>query len=155
MSSDPFFDYPSLDDSERAHDLVFLANKDEGEWATLLDHAETIRFAAGEVVARAGEADEALYLLTEGTLEAQHSSHPPRTIDAPAVLGEVPFLDGGPRTVTLVADGPGVILRLSAAAFEVLAAKDPALGREILADAGRILASRLRAVGDAHPSMLD
>ncbi len=45
----------------------------------------------------------------------------------------------------------GEMLRLSFDGFEALAARDPALGRDILLDLGRILAARLRAHGEQTP----
>ena len=43
------------------------------------------------------------------------------------------------------------MLRLSFEGFEALAARNPALGRDILLDLGRILSARLHALGDQTP----
>jgi CRP/FNR family transcriptional regulator, cyclic AMP receptor protein len=53
------------------------------------------------------------------------------------VLGEVAFLDGGPRSATLFAITDGELLRLRLESFEVLSARDPELGRAILFDLAR------------------
>ena len=52
---------------------------------------------------------------------------------------------GGPRSTTLRAVSDGELRRLSLESFDVLAAREPELGRAILLDVARILARRLRA----------
>ncbi len=101
----------------------------------VLGASETLRFHPGDVVLRAGERDRALYVLLDGRLE---------DAVAPALLGVAAFLDGQPRTVTLRAHGHGELARMSWDAYEALAARDPRLGRAVLADLARVLAERLR-----------
>lgn len=136
-----YFDYPTGDGAE--NDLTFLADRGEADWAVVLDHTETRRFSAGDVVIRAGDDDRALYLLTAGSL-AVASGAAFRTIDAPSVVGEVAFLDGGRRSLTLVATTEGELRRLSLDAFEALAGRHPELARAMLFDLGRIVSLRLR-----------
>lgn len=170
-----FFDYPTLAESERGHDALFLSHLDEEEWERLLEHTQTRRLSAGEVVVRAGETDPALYLLTRGMLRVEQPTVPPPrsrlrrsslregwggsapdpTIAAPAVLGEVSFLDGGPRTATLTAITDGTLVRLSQQGFESLGSRDPLLARDIAIDLGRILAARLRTSSRSVPGVLD
>ena len=151
MDTSSFFNYPTVPQTpavEREPGL--LAGRTEDDWAILLRHSETLRFRPGEVVLRAGEIDRALYILTEGHLEIMAEGGSPRPpVTAPATVGEASFLDGRPRAVTLRALSGGELLRLSFEAYEALAAWDHALGRALLLDVGRILASRLRAAS-AH-----
>lgn len=139
MSS--YFDYPTEDPADTS--LTFLPERGEEDWAVVLAHTETRRFSAGDVVIRAGDDDRALYLLTAGTL-AVASGAAFRTIDAPSVVGEVAFLDGGRRSLTLVARSDGELRRLSLEAFETLAGRHPELARAMLFDLGRIVSLRLR-----------
>ena len=139
MSS--YFDYPTEEPAEG--DLTFLADRGRTDWAIVLDHTEARRFSAGEEVIRAGDDDRALYLLTAGSL-AVASGAAFRTIDAPSVVGEVAFLDGGRRSLTLVATTEGELRRLSLEAFETLAGRHPELARAMLFDLGRIVSLRLR-----------
>ena len=143
MSS--YFDYPT--DDPREDDLAFLPDRGEQDWAIVLDHTETRRFSAGDEVIRAGDDDRALYLLTAGTL-AVASGAAFRTIDAPSVVGEVAFLDGGPRSLTLVAATDVELRRLGLDGFEALAGRHPELARAMLWDLGRIVSLRLRYLTD-------
>jgi CRP/FNR family transcriptional regulator, cyclic AMP receptor protein len=136
-----YFDYPTDEPTES--ELTFLADRGEQDWQIVLSHTETRRFSAGDEVIRAGDEDRALYLLTEGSL-AVASGAAFRTIDAPSVVGEVAFLDGGKRSLTLVATTNGELRRLSLDSFEALAGRHPGLARAMLFDLGKIVSLRLR-----------
>jgi CRP/FNR family transcriptional regulator, cyclic AMP receptor protein len=78
-----------------------------------------------------------------------HGSGPAfKTIEAPSVLGEIAFLDGGPRSASLVAETDGELVRFDMDAFEALAAAEPDLGRRIALDLGRVAAVRLRLLSE-------
>jgi CRP/FNR family cyclic AMP-dependent transcriptional regulator len=123
-----------------------LAARTAEDWDVLLDHTETRRLHPGDWLIRAGEHDRALYVLSDGRLEAHVSGRPPRAIDAPATVGELAFLDGRPRSAGLRALTHGEAERLSYDAFEALSARHPHLARALLLDLGRIVVARLRAV---------
>ena len=147
MDTTGFFDYPSEPHAQPAeHGLPGFLQGREDDWVTVLDHSETRLFRAGETVLAAGEHDRALYLLVDGWLRA-----PSGVIHPITTLGEAAFLDGARRSVTVVAMSEGEMLRLSYDGFEALAARNPALGRDILLDLGRILSARLRQHGEDTP----
>jgi len=146
----PFFDYGSTAVGRRGGEPGFLSGRSRADWAKVLDHTEIRRFRAGEEVISAGDGDRSLYLLTEGALGLRLPAKG-QTItrfEAPAVIGEVAFLDGGPRSATLVGIGDGEVLRLRMESFEALSAREPELGRAILFDLARIVTARLRLAND-------
>jgi CRP-like cAMP-binding protein len=146
-----FFNYDTVAVHERSNELQLLADRPRSDWEKVLAHTETRRFSRGETIIAAGERDRALYLLTEGTLGVRLAGHSEKTfkaIDAPSVVGEVAFLDGGPRSATLFAISDGELLRLRLESFETLAAREPELGRAILFDLARIVTARLRLASD-------
>lgn len=142
------FDYAGDAGADRA--LTFLADRDKHDWEVLLGYAELRRFAPGEVVIRRGERERALYLLTAGTLQVRPDERGTvvRRIEAPSVVGEIAFLDGGARTLDVAAVSEGELHRLGMDGFEALAARYPELGRAVLFDLGRIAATRLRRLMD-------
>jgi CRP/FNR family cyclic AMP-dependent transcriptional regulator len=144
------FDYddPASAGVERA--LTFLGDRDEHDWEIVLGYTELRRFSAGEVVLRRGEHERTLELLTAGTLQVRASARSAvmQTIEAPSVVGEIAFLDGGARSADVVAATDGEVRRLSMDRFEALSARHPELGRAILFDLGRIAATRLRWLMD-------
>jgi CRP/FNR family cyclic AMP-dependent transcriptional regulator len=149
MDTTGFFHYPTLGGrDEPAPDPGFLPHASMEEWDAVLAATETLRFHPGDVVLRAGQRDRAFYILLDGRLEVEGSGV---EVLAPTVLGVAAFLDGGPRAVTLLAHGHGELARMSWDAYEALAARDPRLGRTILAELARGLAARLRSAGAALP----
>jgi CRP-like cAMP-binding protein len=145
----PFrFDAPEA--REESADLLLLPEATASDWAKIFAHAEPLRVGAGLAVLQAGEEDRGLYLLTEGTLGVRlpRGESAFKTIEAPAVVGELAFFDGLPRSATLVAETDVEAVRLDPAGFELLAAAEPDLARALLLDLARILALRLRMASD-------
>ena len=144
MDTRVFFTYPNAAGEPSASEPGFLDDRSEREWSTLLSHMQTRNIRAGEIVFAEGDLDRALYLLTGGVVELSGTQSPPTTVQAPAQLGELAFIDGDRQPATARAVIGGEVLRLSFDAFESLAARDPHLATRILLDLGRILAARLR-----------
>ncbi|MCU1389274.1 MAG: hypothetical protein JWL72_2612 [Ilumatobacteraceae bacterium] len=149
MSGAGFFDY-GTDDAPEVRAPSFLGDATVEDWAVLVSHCERRRFHQGEVVVRFGDVDRSLLIVLEGELEtvAERRGRTRRLSPAPAgsVVGELGFLDGRPRSASVIAASDGELLRLSVASFETLAAMNPRLGRSMLFDLGKILAGRLRAL---------
>ena len=145
MDTSGFFQYPG---TEAPTDMPpgFLEDRGDDDWTLLLEHTETRLFRAGDTVLKAGEHDRALYLLVDGRLEA-----PSGPVAPVSTFGEVAFLDGRPRAVTVTATSDAEVLRLGHEAFLALSARRPDLGRAVLTDVSAILASRLRGAGDRLP----
>lgn len=142
------FDYPTGSE-EPAQEAYFLRQGSDDDWAMLIKHTHSRRFKAGESVMAQGETDRALYIVTDGTLEAVIPSRKGfrrlSTFESGAVIGELSFFDGRPRSALVRALTDAELARLSLESFDALAASRPALARLILFDLGRILAGRLRS----------
>jgi CRP/FNR family cyclic AMP-dependent transcriptional regulator len=146
MDTSSFFTYPTLVGDRPAPEAGLLATRTQGDWDVLLAYTDTRRMRPGDWLIREGELDRALYVLSDGRLEAILPGRAGRVIDAPATVGELAFLDGRPRTAGLRALTHGEAQRLSYDAFEALSAREPRLARDLLLDLGRIVAARLRAL---------
>ncbi|HLF91238.1 MAG TPA: cyclic nucleotide-binding domain-containing protein [Anaerolineales bacterium] len=145
-----FFDYPDQEDGQPSAELVFLPHWDDGKWEKLLRYTEIRRFRTGDIVIRQGDTDRAFYIIVEGRLEVLiprgNSGQMRRTQlrESGAVVGEQAFLDGKPRSATLRAVSDGEALSISLQNFEVFAAHEPELAREVLLDLARTLSVKLR-----------
>ena len=153
MDFTSLFDYPGAGAArkpEAEEALVFLAHATPDDWAKLIDHTEARRFAPGDLVVREGSAAQELYIVTRGSLEVLVEGEKAgelrkiAAIEPGSVFGEQSFFDGRPRSASVRAVSAGEIRSLTLAAFEVLAAKEPALARMVLFDLARILSLRLR-----------
>ena len=93
------------------------------DWAKVFERRRGARVRAGLAVVQAGEQDRALYLLTDGTLGVRlpRAESVFKAIDAPAVVGEVAFFDGLPRSATLEAVTDVEVVRLAPEGLDRLA----------------------------------
>jgi CRP-like cAMP-binding protein len=143
MDTTGFFQYPGDQASPAENPPGFLEDRGDEDWALLLEHTETRLFRAGQTVLTEGEHDRALYLLVDGRLQA-----PSGPVAPVSTFGEIAFLDGRPRAVTVTAATDAEVLRLGHEAFLALSARRPDLGRAVLTDVSAILAARFRHAAD-------
>jgi CRP-like cAMP-binding protein len=135
---------------EHPDEVLFLPEASAGDWARILAHATLWSMEPGDVLVHAGEADRTLWFLAEGSLNVLDGDEVLRTVVAPSVVGEVAFLDVGPRSRGLVAAELSEVARFGADAFEALLDEDPGLACRFALDLGRVAALRLRAVEAAR-----
>ena len=155
MSADfaaSFFDYESVEVHERADELALLAGRPASDWAKVLAHTETRRFSRGETIISAGETDRALYLLTEGTLGVRLGqrtrTRPSRRSTRPRSSARSPSSTAARARRPCTRSPTASFLRLRMESYEMLAAREPELGRAILFDLARIVTQRLRLASD-------
>jgi CRP/FNR family cyclic AMP-dependent transcriptional regulator len=140
---------------EQSADLLFMPEATASDWATIFAHAQVLHVSAGLALVQAGEREQAIYLLTEGTVGVRlpRDEGAFKTIDAPSVLGELSFFDARPRSATLDALTDIEVVRLDDRAFDSLLAAAPELASAMLRDLARILALRLRMASDVIAEM--
>lgn len=130
--------------------LMDYLRSDRPAATTLLAFADEVALHAGDVVIGQGERDASLFILTEGSLavivdDGEHQ-RTAVTIEPYALVGEQSFIDGEPRTATVIARTDAVVHRLTAAAFERVRAERPDLACALLVDVARTLSRRCRAL---------
>ena len=150
MDFSQFFDYEQDSSGATAkQEMAFLSGADKADWEKLVAHCARTTFHKGDTVLRQGDRTQALFIVAKGELEVvqegrKRGAERLAVIPAGSVFGEQAFFDGAPRSASVRALGDGELLELTAAEFEVLAAREPQLARAILFDLGRILSLRLR-----------
>ena len=112
--------------------------------AVLLRHP----LAAGDLLFRAGDAGDCVYVLTRGSISIVVDETAPSqrfvSCSPGAMFGEVAMLDGGCRSAAAVADTDAVVHSLHRGKFDELSAADPALGQHLLRNIALHLSARLR-----------
>jgi CRP/FNR family transcriptional regulator, cyclic AMP receptor protein len=103
--------------------------------------AKIRKFHDGAVMMRAGDAGDAMYVLLDGRATVRRRRGGAVKLEMGAFVGELALLDDGPRTATVVADGPVVALSIGRARFGKLLRSEPAIAVAIAEE----LARRLRA----------
>jgi CRP/FNR family transcriptional regulator, cyclic AMP receptor protein len=134
--------------TDRGDDALLLPQWSLDDWMALLAGAREQRLASGDVLMRAGQAQQSLYLLASGGLEVRAGTRGTLgaiTRERPgAVIGEISFFDGGPRSATVWATEGSRLLELDVAAVQAFFAAHPARGQELLMALARVLARRVR-----------
>jgi voltage-gated potassium channel len=87
---------------------------------------ETRYVAEGTVIVRQGELGDAMYFIVSGAVNVELDPEPVILSDG-SFFGEMALLFGAPRSATVVATKPSVLLVLDIADFRVLAGRRPEL----------------------------
>lgn len=92
----------------------------------LADRMEEQRFMEGASVVRHGEVGDTFYVIVEGEAKVIGSGgRVVHRLQPGEFFGEISLLDGGPRTATVVAETPMLMLTLARSAFRELIEVEP------------------------------
>ena len=120
------------------------------DWNLLFGVMDIRKVLSGDALIRRGEPDRTLYFVLRGELEIIVQSSDGLTmgrvarVGAGAVLGELAFFDGGPRSATAWAVTPCEVAAMSPDQYAAFELASPGLAHTLLFALGRILATRLR-----------
>lgn len=106
----------------------------------LADLTEQQRFMEGSRVVREGDIGDTFYVILQG--EAKVTSPSGRVVNRlrPGdFFGEISLLDGGPRTASVLADSPLMMLALPRTAFLKMLRQEPDVGVRLLGYAASML----------------
>ncbi|MBI5276115.1 MAG: SLC26A/SulP transporter family protein [Burkholderiales bacterium] len=103
----------------------------------------------GQALVTAGDASSALLLVLQGSASVvlpQADGHALRIagVRQGATVGEMGFLDGSPRSATVVADEETLVAVLTRDAFERLGREDPQAAQQVVVNIALDVATRLR-----------
>ena len=119
-------------------DLFHALNEDQ--LRKVASRAQLLQAAEGELILGAGDAADAFYLVLSGSAEVRADDGTRITeLGASDVMGEMAVLLATPRTATVVASGPAVLLEFDANVFDAMFERIPGFGIAI----SRALARRL------------
>jgi CRP-like cAMP-binding protein len=117
--------------------------------ARLADIAREVTYGPGRMVVRDGTPGLAFYVITDGRAKVIKgkitSARGSATLGPGDFFGELALLDGGPRTASVVADGPITTIRIERAAFRSLLKDEPDIALKLLEG----MAKRMRGMA-AH-----
>jgi CRP/FNR family cyclic AMP-dependent transcriptional regulator len=102
--------------------------------------AEDYTYPDGATIVSEGKHSEQLFVILEGRTRVIRSGRTIARMSSGDFFGEISLLDGGPRTATVVADGPVRYLVLLRKEFMALMTDTPLIAARAL----QALASRLR-----------
>jgi CRP-like cAMP-binding protein len=99
------------------------------------------RFHEGGTLMQVGDPGDAMYVILDGEVSVRPPGRRNATVGIGGFVGELALLDDGPRTATVVATEPVVVLSVTRASFCKLLRSEPTIGLAVAEE----LARRLRA----------
>jgi CRP/FNR family transcriptional regulator, cyclic AMP receptor protein len=131
-------------------EALWLPDWRDEDWSFLFGFMDIRKVQSGDALIRRGEPDRTLYFVLRGELEVIVQSSDGFTmgrvarVGAGAVLGELAFFDGGPRSATAWAVTSCEIAAMSPDQYGAFELASPELAHTLLFALGRVLATRLR-----------
>jgi small-conductance mechanosensitive channel len=137
------------------HTIDLFSSLTDEERAALAQKLTTCAYVRDEIVFRAGDAADSLYLLAQGRVDIVSEPVDGKraklaTLVAPAYFGEMGLLLGQPRFATVVAVDEAICYRLDKDGFDDVIRARPALAERL----AQVLAER-QAANDATLQALD
>jgi len=147
------------------NDLIARHGRRDGDAATLTDwlagilgghvlaedltrRCHRVEIAAGEVIARAGEAADCMHFIVAGRVNIMVPTDLGRMMRVRSLgrfttIGEMGMVSGQPRSATIEADIASTLYVLPAAAFAAIKTENPKLGQALLVYFMSVMAERL------------
>lgn len=110
------------------------------ELAVIAKAATEMSFPDGTELMRQDQSAREAFILTAGTVVVKRNGRKVAELGAGSVLGEMGLLDKGPRTATVVAQGPVEALVLGPREFAGLLDEVPSISHKLM----RAMAARIR-----------
>jgi CRP-like cAMP-binding protein len=99
-----------------------------------------VRLAPGEILFKAGDASDGMYVLLEGALDILVGDKLVENSARGAVIGEMALIDQSPRGATVVAREASTLAKLDALRFQRLIQQNPFFATHVM----RVLVERIR-----------
>ncbi len=110
------------------------------ELAKIARAGDQMRFDDGKVLTTQDEISREAFVIMEGKVSVRRNNRKIAELGAGSVVGELGLLDRGPRTATVVADGPIEVLVLGPREFAALLDEVPTISHKLM----KALAARVR-----------
>ena len=109
----------------------------------LEEHLVTVTVCRGEILVRAGDDADALYLVVSGRFAVEVDGRRVAEVRSGSPIGEIAFFAHGRRTATVTALRDSIVLKLLRADFEALSEEHPAVLKAIAVTLARRLSETL------------
>jgi hypothetical protein len=130
--------------------IRIFAGMEDAQLRSFVNYMEVQRFNHFSTVVHKGEHGDSMYLILEGELRAftliGDKETTLTTMGAGDFFGEISLLDQGPRSASVAANLPSVLLRISASSFDLLLREAPALAALFLFSLSRSIVGRMRVL---------
>jgi cyclic nucleotide-binding protein len=129
--------------------VKILAGMNDQQLDRFVEFMELQRIRQWEEIVKQGSPGDAMYLVLEGEVRVRLMVAGKEsilvTLAAGEFFGEIALFDHGPRSADVVANQDGLLLKISASAFQRLVSEAPDLAAPFLFAIGNTLIARIRA----------
>ena len=117
--------------------------------AELFAHeSDPLRLAHGEVLFKAGDPGDAMYVVLEGALGIRVEERVIDTATRGAIIGEMALIDEAPRSATVQAREVSTLVKVNSVRFQRLVQQNPFFAMHVM----KVLVDRIRRVDHARPT---
>jgi CRP/FNR family cyclic AMP-dependent transcriptional regulator len=120
------------DKSEVLKRVPLFSNLSQRQLGLIARHADEVHREAGRILAKQGEIGLEFLLLVEGTARVERDGTFLARLKAGDFFGEMSLIDGKPRSATVIAETPVILLAIHRRSFSYLLDTIPALPRKML-----------------------
>lgn len=110
------------------------------ELSTIARATDQITVPDGHVLTTQDESSREAFVIVDGTVSVKRNNRKVAELGPGSIIGELGLLDRGPRTATVVADGPVEVLVIAPREFAALLDDVPSITHKLL----KSLASKVR-----------
>jgi CRP-like cAMP-binding protein len=109
--------------------------------AELFAHeSNPIRLAPGEILFKAGDAADGMYVLLEGALDVLVGDRVVENSTTGSIIGEMALIDHSPRGATIIAREPCTLAKIDEQRFHRIIQQNPFFATHVM----KVLADRIR-----------
>lgn len=123
------------------HRVPIFADVPGRTLAAVAMRATEVEVGAGDVVIERGAVEDHLFAVVRGRLEARDGDRVLRELEAGATVGELAALAPEPRSATVTALAPTLLLRIDRSVLDELLADQPGLARGVITALVRMIRS--------------
>ena len=105
---------------------------------------EVVTLAPDEALFEKGHPGRLMYVVKSGSLQILDGNYVYETVSAGGILGEMAVVDGSPRSATVRAIEPSIVIPIDERRFLFMVQQTPFFALRVM----RVLAARLRAMNE-------
>ncbi|MBI4823733.1 MAG: cyclic nucleotide-binding domain-containing protein [Nitrospirae bacterium] len=109
---------------------------------------ERTTFKQGQEIVTQGAVCDAVYILKDGSVNVIKDGKLLITLDKGSPIGEISFVDGGPRSASVTAETDSVLIKIPISAFVELMSREKDIACKIYKSIAVTLCQRLRDAND-------
>ena len=136
-------------------EIYFFSNFDQEELGSIQQISDSQDYANDEIVFKEGDEASRLFLIASGSLSIQKDGKEVARIHKGETFGEMPFLDGGNRSATVLSLAKSELVEISYRKLSTVLLNNPEIALKFYIIFAKHLSKRLRATTEGYQRAKD